>query len=44
MLRSNYVRNQIKILAQGVSRYNISKAKMMDVSIIFPDYEEQKEN
>lgn len=42
MLRSNYVRNQIKILAQGVSRYNISKAKMMDVSIIFPDYEEQK--
>lgn len=42
MLRSNYVRNQIKILAQGVSRYNISKAKMMDVSIIFPNYEEQK--
>lgn len=42
MLRSNYVRNQIKILAQGVSRYNISKTKMMDVSIIFPDYEEQK--
>ena len=42
ILRSNYVRNQIKILAQGVSRYNISKTKMMDVSIIFPDYEEQK--
>lgn len=42
MLRSNYVRNQIKILAQGVSRYNISKTKMMDVSIIFPNYEEQK--
>lgn len=42
MLRSNYVRNQIKILAQGVSRYNISKTKMMDVSIVFPDYEEQK--
>ena len=42
MLRSNYVRNQIKILAQGVSRYNISKTKMMDISIIFPDYEEQK--
>lgn len=42
MLRSDYVRNQIKILAQGVSRYNISKTKMMNVCIIFPNYDEQK--
>lgn len=43
LLRSNEVRNQIEILAQGISRYNISKRKVMEITIYIPDYEEQKE-
>lgn len=43
LLRSNVVRNQIEILAQGISRYNISKGKVMEITIYIPDYEEQKE-
>ncbi|MBR3611378.1 MAG: restriction endonuclease subunit S [Oscillospiraceae bacterium] len=42
MLRSNYVRKQIVFLAQGISRYNISKTKMMDIHIPVPSLEEQK--
>lgn len=42
MLRSESVRKQIKQLAQGISRYNISKTKMMDTSIQIPNLDEQK--
>lgn len=42
LLRSNEVRNQIEILAQGISRYNISKGKVMEITIYIPDYEEQQ--
>lgn len=40
-LRSDYFRNQMIPLAQGISRYNISKIKVMDLEIILPDREEQ---
>lgn len=42
MLRSAYVRKQIIVLAQGISRYNISKKKMMDIDIPMPSSGEQK--
>ena len=42
MLRSNTFRNKITILAQGISRYNISKTKVMDLSILMPKNEEQE--
>ena len=42
LLRSSYVRNKMKILAQGISRYNISKNKVMDLEIALPSKEEQK--
>lgn len=42
MLRSGEVRNQIIRLAQGISRYNISKNKMMDIVIPLPSVGEQK--
>ena len=41
MLRSEPTRSQIKILAQGISRFNISKKKMMDINIQVPSLEEQ---
>ena len=41
MLRSEPTRSQIKILAQGISRFNISKNKMMDINIQVPSLEEQ---
>ena len=41
MLRSVGVRNKIIFLAQGISRYNISKTKMMDIEVPIPRYEEQ---
>ena len=41
-LRSPYMRNQMKILAQGISRYNISKNKVMDLQINIPCIKEQK--
>ncbi|WP_127133854.1 restriction endonuclease subunit S [Veillonella caviae] len=41
-LRSPYMRNKIKILAQGISRYNISKNKVMELEISVPNNEEQK--
>ena len=41
MLRSEPTRSQIKILAQGISRFNISKNKMMDINIQVPCLEEQ---
>ena len=42
LLRSPHVRNEMKILAQGISRYNISKNKVMDLEITLPSKEEQK--
>lgn len=41
-LRAPYMRNKIKILAQGISRYNISKNKVMEIEISLPNNEEQK--
>lgn len=43
MLRSDLVRKQFKILAQGISRFNISKTKVMeDILIFVPPIEEQQ--
>ena len=42
LLRSPHVRNEMKILAQGITRYNISKNKVMDLEITLPSKEEQK--
>ena len=43
MLRSQSVRKKIIFLAQGISRYNISKTKMMDISVPIPvNFEEQQ--
>ena len=41
-LRAPYMRDKIKILAQGISRYNISKNKVMGLDISLPNNEEQK--
>lgn len=41
MLRSESVRLQIKLLAQGISRFNISKTKMMEIDIQVPKIDEQ---
>ena len=43
MLRSSSMRKKITFLAQGISRYNISKNKMMDIEIPIPNIEEQKQ-
>ena len=42
ILRSVYVRKKIIPLAQGISRYNISKSKMMEIQINLPCMIEQK--
>lgn len=42
MLRSNDIRKKITFLAQGISRYNISKSKMMGIEISVPKEEEQR--
>ena len=41
MLRSPKVRKQIIFLAQGISRYNISKNRVMEIPIPIPELEEQ---
>ena len=41
MLRTSNVRNKITLLAQGISRYNISKIQMMNIEVPFPKYSEQ---
>ncbi len=41
MLRSSSIRKEITFLAQGISRYNISKNKMMEIKIPIPNIEEQ---
>ena len=42
MLRSPSLRNKITFLAQGISRYNISKNKMMNIEIPVPQMKEQE--
>ena len=41
VLRSKSFRKEIKFLAQGISRYNISKNKVMEVKIPVPTLDEQ---
>ena len=43
LLRSNSVRKKIILLAQGISRYNISKNKVMEIKISLPSLEIQKQ-
>lgn len=43
MLRSNSFREKIIMLAQGISRYNISKNKVMEIDVFIPSYKEQME-
>lgn len=40
-MRSQYFRENMKILAQGISRFNISKKKVMEIDILLPDGNEQ---
>ena len=40
-MRADSFRKEMKFLAQGISRYNISKNKVMEVSIPIPNLEEQ---
>ncbi len=42
MLRSNSFREKIVFLAQGISRYNISKTKVMDIKVSIPCLSEQE--
>ena len=42
MLRSESVRAKITLLAQGISRYNISKNKVMEIAVSLPSLDEQK--
>ena len=42
MLRSEPVRKKIVFLSQGISRYNISKNKMMEICVPLPSLGEQK--
>ena len=41
-LRSEPIRKQFTFLAQGISRFNISKNKVMEMIINLPSIEEQK--
>jgi type I restriction enzyme S subunit len=41
MLRSPSIRQDIVLLAQGISRYNISKTKVMDIEVPIPNLQEQ---
>ena len=42
MLRSDSARAKIILLAQGISRYNISKNKVMEIAVSLPSLDEQK--
>ena len=42
MLRSNAVRKKITYLAQGISRYNISKNGVMEIDVPLPSIDEQQ--
>ena len=41
MLRSDVIREQLIFLAQGISRYNISKNKVLDIVVHMPNINEQ---
>ena len=43
MLRSSSVRSNLTLLAQGISRFNISKNKVMELSVPVPSTVEQKQ-
>lgn len=43
MLRSSSVRSNLTLLAQGISRFNISKNKVMELSVPVPSAIEQKQ-
>lgn len=42
MLRSPEIRKKFIFLAQGISRYNISKNKVMEMKVPFPEFNEQR--
>ncbi|MCT8387953.1 restriction endonuclease subunit S [Leuconostoc lactis] len=42
MLRSPAIRMQFMLLAQGISRYNISKKKVMEMPVPVPEFKEQR--
>lgn len=42
MLRSRDVRNAMALLAQGISRFNISKNKVMELNVPVPLFDEQQ--
>lgn len=42
MLRSDSVRENIVFLAQGISRYNISKNRVMEIEVPIPQMKEQR--
>lgn len=42
LLRSMSFRNKVIPLAQGISRYNVSKNKVMDIKILIPPIKEQQ--
>ncbi len=42
LLRANLFRKQMEILAQGISRYNISKSRVMEISVYLPSIKEQQ--
>lgn len=41
LLRTQTFRKKMIFLAQGISRYNISKTKVMELNIMLPSYDEQ---
>lgn len=41
LLRSNQLRKKLNLLAQGISRFNISKTKLMDEIVLLPTKNEQ---
>ena len=41
MLRSDSFRSRVEMLAQGISRFNISKGKVMEIEVPIPDLGEQ---
>jgi len=43
MLRSQRVRSDITLLAQGISRFNISKSKVMELNVPCPRLKEQRQ-
>ncbi len=42
MLRSKVIRKKLTFLAQGISRYNISKNKVMEIPVPIPSLDEQR--